>query len=262
MDSEHLIPWYAIEADTDRQQIYNRPVSATFVEQPTPKPDPQETAKYRPAYLVMMELAVRARKDVQEDIPFQWPDDIYKKLCTSWFNQQKEQGLTDIIYLCGNQVASTTRHYEQCCLVCWYDNGTASSFIPSTAKDGKPVIKPLELERTDYKMPSFPDNIISFEQALQEIADYAPFDAWKQRFQLGLSIIQNGDEMEFSGQEGTFPIPKPFFKYLYAASVTQLGYGMGSWYDLPIANTDEFKHVTSFFQSMRDIALMYAINKC
>lgn len=263
MDSEYLNPWYAIEREENLQEVYNRPVSAVFIYVPKPDPKPSQPEKniYRPASLVLMELAVKARKDVQDHIPFQWPDDFYHDLCTSWFEKQKTNGLADIAYLCGDEILDAIGKFHEGCLVCWYYDGKATAFIPGTVDQGQtPVLNPVDLKYRHYQKPEFPDNGESFKQALQAIADYAPFPGWKKTFEKGLAAMQ--DSPSFSGQDDTFYIPEPFFKYLYAAQVAQLGSGMGSWFDLPITGTESFKKITNQFSTERDKAIMYAINNC
>lgn len=272
--TDYLNPWYAIEKDASKQTYYNRPVSGVRLYTPPPKPEPkpfvkpqkksQPTIVYRSADLVLMELAVKTRKDVKERIPFQWPDDYYRGLCASWFEEQKAKSLSDVVFLCGDEATNAMNKFLGCCLVCWYADGSTACFIPDTENKGNdsvPVMKTVALARPDYQKPSFPDNAEAFKYALQSICDYAPFEGWKQIFRSGLHTM-NSDHVVYHGQKDTFDIPEPYFKYLYAAQLTRLGFGMGSWSDLPMVGTEDYRKITHHFSTERDKALMYAINNC
>ena len=271
MDPEYLNPWYAIEREKRLKKVYNRPDSAAFIRTPQPiirKPKqpemlPEEPPKrIRPADVVMMELAVKVRKKLRDNVPFIWPPDFYHDLCTSWFEEQKAKGLSDIVFLCGEEAEKAMGLFRNCGLACWYTNGKVVFFVPETKNQGNefvPVINTVKIKR-HYRKPIFQDNATTFMDALQKIADFAGFKGWVDQFLKGLSIMRN--DQPYLGQENTFPIPKPYFKYLHAAQVTTLGVGMGSWYDLPTANSTKFKIVTQYFTTERDKALMYAINNC
>ena len=282
MDNNSLIPWYAMETDTDLQEIYNRPISAAYIPEPEPEPAPkpkpesksesksETTSKpktqpshnksYRSADVVMMELAVKARKAVTGDVPFEWPeDDVYHNLCVAWFEEQKAKGLTNLVFLCGDESMNATGKFLICCFVCWYADGRIEGFTP-TQEGTEPVIKALEVKE-GYQKPRFVDNAEAFKSALQAIEDYAPFEGWKQTFRSGLAIMQD-ERLRYMGQPDTFSIEPPYFRFLYAAQRTHLGYGMGSWFDLPMASTDGFKAITRHFSTERSRALMYAINNC
>lgn len=268
MKADFLEPWYTLETKAERQKIYNRPSTAVRVYKPKPKPskttDPAPKIVYRPAIDVIMELTVKVRKDLNGSSTFEWPDDLYGPLCISWYEEQKKKGIRDIVFLCGDEAIRAIGHRYECCMVCWYANHGQARFIPSQEnKEGKtvPVIKRVRPVSLGYSKPEFTDNAESFKEALKAMADFAPFEGWKKRFNEGLSIM-NRIGITFSGQENAFPIPQPYFRYLLAAKVTQLGSGMGSWYDLPMARTDSFKTVTNRFSAERCKALMYAINNC
>ncbi|MBQ6236670.1 MAG: hypothetical protein IJK07_11000 [Bacteroidales bacterium] len=267
-EQEHFIPWYQPDATVDSTDICRRLRSAAYVYVSQSKPKSQSYTSSREAYrsadLVFMELTVRARKDFRNEIPFQWPDDVYKVICNSWYEEQKCKGIWDIVYLCGTEVEAVTKRNHYCCLVCWYADGDVKAFIPGEeVKDGttKPVIKPIALSQQDYHRPEFPDNAVTFKKALEAIAAYAPFDYWINHFKAGLDIM-NCESVEYSGQPDTFRIQEPYFKYLLAAQLTKLGYGMGSWYDLPMTGTEDHKRITDLFTAERNKALMYAINNC
>lgn len=213
---------------------------------------------------VIMELTVKIRKDLDGSAPFEWFNDFYSPLCLSWYEEQKKRGIRDIVFLCGDEAIRAVGHRCECCMVCWYANHGVARFIPSQEnKEGKnvPVIKRVRSVSLGYRKPVFTDNAESFKEALKDMADFAPFVGWKKRFNEGLSIM-NRIGITFCGQENAFSIPQPYFRYLLAAQVTQLGAGMGSWFDLPVARTDSFKAMTSRFSAERCKALMYAINNC
>lgn len=278
-----LIPWYAMETDPGRQKCFNRPTSAVYIWKPQPKPEPkpepaptqnsqlkpksvrkQPQVIYRPADVVMMELTVKTRHDLVKDISFEWSKaDFYHDLCISWFNEQKTKGLTEVVYLCGEEVIEATGKVLVCCLVCRYSDGHLEGFTPGLEKkdnENEPAIMAVEV-KSDYQKPRFVDNAEAFKNALQTIADYAPYEGWKQRFHSGLRIMQD-ETMKFYGQKDTFNIQPPYFRYLYAAQVTHLGFGMGSWFDLPMVGSESFKAVTKLFSTQRHNAIMYAINNC
>lgn len=263
MDRECLNPWYALEIDVAKKwSICKRPISAVYVYRPQPGPQRGKSyaSLFRPAEHVLMELTVRTRKDIRDGVPFDWPGDIYYNVCTSWFDEQKMKGLVDIVFLCGDAAINAVKKFVGCCLVCWYANGSVLCFVPKEY-GGNPVLEIADLAQSNYKKPEFSDNAVSFKQALKAIYDYAPFDGWKKIFKQGIDIMENGG-LGYKGQEGVIDIPAPYFKYYYAAQVTQLGAGMGSWYDLPIAGTKDFKRITESFTSERCKAQMYAINNC
>ena len=278
-----LIPWYAMETDPGRQKCFNRPTSAVYIWKPQPKPEPkpepaptqnsqlkpksvrkQPQVIYRPADVVMMELTVKTRHDLVKDISFEWSKaDFYHDLCISWFNEQKTKGLTEVVYLCGEEVIEATGKVLVCCLVCRYSDGHLEGFTPGLEKkdnENEPAIMAVEV-KSDYQKPRFVDNAEAFKNALQTIADYAPYEGWKQRFHSGLRIMQD-ETVKFYGQKDTFNIQPPYFRYLYAAQVTHLGFGMGSWFDLPLVGSESFKAVTKLFSTQRHNAIMYAINNC
>ncbi len=278
-----LIPWYALETDPGRQKCFNRPTSAVYIWKPQPKPEPkpepaptqnsqlkpksvrkQPQVIYRPADVVMMELTVKTRHDLVKDISFEWSKaDFYHDLCISWFNEQKTKGLTEVVYLCGEEVIEATGKVLVCCLVCRYSDGHLEGFTPGLEKkdnENEPAIMAVEV-KSDYQKPRFVDNAEAFKNALQTIADYAPYEGWKQRFHSGLRIMQD-ETVKFYGQKDTFNIQPPYFRYLYAAQVTHLGFGMGSWFDLPMVGSESFKAVTKLFSTQRHNAIMYAINNC
>lgn len=278
-----LIPWYAMETDPGRQKCFNRPTSAVYIWKPQPKPEPkpepaptqnsqlkpksvrkQPQVIYRPADVVMMELTVKTRHDLVKDISFEWSKaDFYHDLCISWFNEQKTKGLTEVVYLCGEEVIEATGKMLVCCLVCRYSDGHLEGFTPGLEKkdnENEPAIMAVEV-KSDYQKPRFVDNAEAFKNALQTIADYAPYEGWKQRFHSGLRIMQD-ETVKFYGQKDTFNIQPPYFRYLYAAQVTHLGFGMGSWFDLPMVGSESFKAVTKLFSTQRHNAIMYAINNC
>lgn len=263
MDTEYLNPWYAVETDVAKKWTFcKRPISAAYVYRPQP---PLQHGKsyaslFRTAELVLMELTVKTRKDVREGITFDWPGDIYYNVCTTWFDEQKMKGLVDIVFLCGEGASNAVKNFVGCCLVCWYANGSVLCFVPKEY-GGKPVLELADLAQPNYKKPEFPDNAVSFKKALQAICDYVPFNGWKEIFQHGIDIMENGG-LGYKGLKDTIDIPAPYFKYFYAAQVTQLGAGMGSWYDLPIAGTKDFKRITDSFTNERSKAQMYAINNC
>ena len=278
-----LIPWYAMETDPGRQKCFNRPTSAVYIWKPQPKPEPkpepaptqnsqlkpksvrkQPQVIYRPADVVMMELTVKTRHDLVKDISFEWSKaDFYHDLCISWFNEQKTKGLTEVVYLCGEEVIEATGKVLVCCLVCRYSDGHLEGFTPGLEKkdnENEPAIMAVEV-KSDYQKPRFVDNAEAFKNALQTIADYAPSEGWKQRFHSGLRIMQD-ETVKFYGQKDTFNIQPPYFRYLYAAQVTHLGFGIGSWFDLPMVGSESFKAVTKLFSTQRHNAIMYAINNC
>ena len=278
-----LIPWYAMETDPGRQKCFNRPTSAVYIWKPQPKPEPkpepaptqnsqlkpksvrkQPQVIYRPADVVMMELTVKTRHDLVKDISFEWSKaDFYHDLCISWFNEQKTKGLTEVVYLCGEEVIEATGKVLVCCLVCRYSDGHLEGFTPGLEKkdnENEPAIMAVEV-KSNYQKPRFVDNAEAFKNALQTIADYAPYEGWKQRFHSGLRIMQD-ETVKFYGQKDTFNIQPPYFRYLYAAQVTHLGFGMGSWFDLPMVGSESFKAVTKLFSTQRHNAIMYAINNC
>jgi hypothetical protein len=278
-----LIPWYVMETDPGRQKCFNRPTSAVYIWKPQPKPEPkpepaptqnsqlkpksvrkQPQVIYRPADVVMMELTVKTRHDLVKDISFEWSKaDFYHDLCISWFNEQKTKGLTEVVYLCGEEVIEATGKVLVCCLVCRYSDGHLEGFTPGLEKkdnENEPAIMAVEV-KSDYQKPRFVDNAEAFKNALQTIADYAPYEGWKQRFHSGLRIMQD-ETVKFYGQKDTFNIQPPYFRYLYAAQVTHLGFGMGSWFDLPMVGSESFKAVTKLFSTQRHNAIMYAINNC
>ena len=164
MDNDCLIPWYAMETDTNLQEIYNRPTSAAYIYKPEPKPKPESTPKpktqqshnksYRSADLVMMELAVKTRKAVTGDVPFEWPeDDVYHDLCVAWFDKQKTKGLSDIVYLCGEETMNATGKFLICCFVCWYEDGHTESFTPSQEGSVPVIISRTTRSRNLWTMP-------------------------------------------------------------------------------------------------------------
>ena len=73
--TDYLNPWYAIETDASKQTYYNRPASGVRLYIPPPKLEPKPFVKpqkkshptivYRSTELVLMELAVKARKEVK-----------------------------------------------------------------------------------------------------------------------------------------------------------------------------------------------------
>lgn len=284
MDNNCVIPWYALENDVTQQKIINRPISASYIyvpepepepepvrtepviipPKPKPKPKPRPTVNYRSGDVVMMELAVKARKDVANGMPFDWSkDDYYYGICAPWFDEQKARGLADVVYLCGDETMKATGKMLICCLACWYSDGHIECFIPDQEKRGnefEPAIKGVEV-KTDYKKPRFVDNAEAFKNALQTMADYAPQYGWKQTFRSGLRIMQD-ETVKYQGQRDTFNIQPPFFRYLYAAQVTHLGYGMGSWFDQMEFPYRDFKGITNMFSNARNNAIMYAINNC
>ncbi len=272
-----------METDPGRQKCFNRPTSAVYIWKPQPKPEPkpepaptqnsqlkpksvrkQPQVIYRPADVVMMELTVKTRHDLVKDISFEWSKaDFYHDLCISWFNEQKTKGLTEVVYLCGEEVIEATGKVLVCCLVCRYSDGHLEGFTPGLEKkdnENEPAIMAVEV-KSDYQKPRFVDNAEAFKNALQTIADYAPYEGWKQRFHSGLRIMQD-ETVKFYGQKDTFNIQPPYFRYLYAAQVTHLGFGMGSWFDLPMVGSESFKAVTKLFSTQRHNAIMYAINNC
>ena len=285
MEKEFLEPWYAVKDERKRIPVYNRQQSATKLYAPPPeplhpKPSHPETPKanpkpqqptnpapkivYRSADVVFMEMTVKIRKDLAGEAPFEWPDDIYRTLCTSWYEEQKKKGIKDIAWLCGEEASNAMQAFTGCCMVCWYGNGNWKCFIPSQENRGGnivPVIIHKRSLRLNYSKPVFTDNGEAFKKALKTIADFAPFAGWKKIFNDGLAIMER-DDVTYCGQKETFNIPKPYFKYLYAAQVTQLGTGMGSWFDLPIMGTKDFKAVTDLFFVEQCKAKMYAINNC
>ena len=268
MENDILKPWYAVETDADKQRFYNRPQTSVYVYEPPAKPKRETYASaknvYRPADVVLMELTVKTRKDIEKTEPFEWPDDFYCGLCVSWYNEQIKRGLCDIAYLCGDEAERAAGRYVSYCIACWYADGGVACFIPTQKEvDGitKPVIEETKPSRSNYRKPEFADNAPSFKEALQTIADYTEFEWWKNRFLQGLSVMEQND-VSYCGQENTFPIPQPYFKYLLAAQLTQLGTGMGSWYDLPTMGSESHKRYTNLFTAERDKALMYAINNC
>ena len=268
MNDDFLTPWYALETERGWQTVYNGPHSAVKLYVPPPKPskaaDSGPKIVYRAAVDVIMELTVTIRKDLDGSAPFEWPDDFYGPLCISWYEEQKKKGIKDIAFLCGDEGIQATGHFYECCMVCWYGDGSTACFIPTQENKGgavKPVIKEVELAQPHYRKPKFPDNGQSFKEALHVIADFAPLEGWKNRFKSGYHIMGE-DNLTYCGQKDAFPIPKPYFKYLLAAQVTRLGVGMGSWFDLPVAGTESFKAITKRFSAEQCKALMYAINNC
>ncbi len=268
-EQEHFIPWYQPDATVDSTDICRRLRSAAIIcthkLPPWLRPQKQKfeptvpRKAYRRGDVVFMELTVRTRKDLSGEIPFGWSDDIYHDICVSWYEEQKKRKVRDVVFLCGAEVkVATNRHYD-CCLVCWYLDGVATAFVPGV-ENGTAVIQHIRVE-SSYRRPVFNDNADSFKGALQAIAEYAGFEWWKNRFQKGLSIM-NQEHVTYCGQEDTFCISEPYFKYLLAAQVTQLGMGMGSWYDLPTMGTEDHKYYTDLFIAERDKALMYAVNNC
>jgi len=268
MKDDILHPWYDIDRDEQTQQIYNRSRSAVYIYEPPAihkaASGSAEPYGFRPADVVLMELTVRTRKDLDKTAPFEWPDDFYRNLCVSWRDEQMKQGLCDIAYLCGQEAENAAGRYVGFCIACWYSDGKVRCFIPTQNNINgttTPVIEDIEPSNRNYRKPKFTDNAASFKDALQSIADYADFEWWKNRFRQGLSIM-NQDNVGYYGQEDTFSIPQPYFKYLLAAQVTRLGAGMGSWYDLPTVGTVSHKKYTNLFTAERNKALMYAINNC
>lgn len=263
MNDDILTPWYALEVDTSKQRVFNRPRSAVKVNKPVPKPS-KPAVVYRSAMEVIMELTVKIRKDLDGSVPFDWPDDYYAPLCVSWYEEQKKKGISDIVFLCGEECSRATGKFYECCMVCWYADGNEACFIPSQEKkggDSVPVITEVELANRNYPKPVFVDNAKSFKCALLAISEYASHGGWKRTFKEGISIMEQ-DNVVYHGQKDTFSIPQPYFKYLLAAQVTQLYVGMGSWYDQYLMGTEGFKVVTKRFSNERHKALMYAINNC
>ena len=267
MESDNLTPWYAIEPDAEKQEFYNRPQTSVYIYKPPHKLGTDKVSSqnnYRPADLVLMELTVRIRKDLEKTMPFEWPDDSYCDLCVSWYEEQKKRGIIDIAYLCGKATTEVLDCYYPFCMVCWYSDGSVACFVPSQ-KDVNgvktPVIDEITPANRHYHKPKFADNAETFKDALMAIAGYTEFEGWKNRFKQGYSIMEQ-ENVFYSGQDDTFSIPQPYFKYLLAAQVTRLGSGMGSWYDLPTMGTESHKKYTNLFTSERDKALMYAINNC
>lgn len=268
MKTDHLIPWYALETDEEKQTFYNRPETVIRIYKPRPKPKVADTATskvvYRSARDVIMELTVKTRKALEGSAPFEWPDDFYRPLCTSWFEEQKNLGIRDIVFLIGKEVDHVMKDARGSCMVCWYDDGGAACYVPSQENRGSetvPVIKKVETDLSDYRKPQFHGNADSFKEALHDIANYSSFEWWTRYFEQGVAILER-DDVVYSGQEKTFPIPQPYFKYLLAAQATDPGFGMGSWFDLPIAGTEGFKEVTNRYLAEQSKALMYAINNC
>jgi len=270
MDNDFLIPWYKLVADPQRQRIYNGTASAAHTYKPRPKlhPKPQPSVPQkricRAADLVLMELAVKARKEAGGEAAFEWPaDDSFHEPCTIWHDEQKAKGLNDIVYLCGEETMKATGKFLACCLVCRYADGHTEGFVPSQEQGNggiKQVLKTVGL-KPEYVKPVFADNATDFKEALRAIADYAPFEGWKKKFEGALALMDN-EMLRYSGQEDTFAIEPPYFRYLCAARFASLGAGMGSWGDLPMAGTESFRDVTHRFSVARDNALMYAINNC
>jgi hypothetical protein len=265
MDNDILIPWYKLVADPQRQRIYNGTASAAHTYKPQPKPQPSAPQKSigRAADLVLMELTVKVRKEARGEAAFEWPTvDSFHELCTSWHDEQKAKGLNDIVYLCGEETMKATGKFFACCLICWYADGHMEGFVPSQEHVNgiKPVLKTVGM-KPEYVKPVFAGNATDFKEALRAIADYAPFEGWKKKFEGALALMD--DEMlRYSGQEDTFAIEPPYFRYLCAVRFASLGAGMGSWGDLPMAGTESFRAVTHRFSVARDNALMYAINNC
>ena len=261
MEENIVHPWYDIDPDEQSQEVFNRPRSAVYIYEPEAKPkaaSPQTNNVYRSADLV------RTRKDLEKTAPFEWPDDFYHDLCVSWREEQMKRGLCDIAYLCGQEAEKVLKRFVDFCIACWYTDGHVSCFVPGQNNVNgtiTPVLEEKKLVASRYRKPAFDDNAASFKEALKTIADYTDFEWWKNRFKQGLLIMQQ-ENVGYCGQDDTFPISQPYFKYLLAAQVTQLGAGMGSWYDLPTAGTASHKKYTDIFTTERDKALMYAINNC
>lgn len=269
-DNQYLNPWYRLETDPEYQEVFNRPESAIYVHtsQPAVKSDTtsEEKTTYRSVRLVIMELVVRGRRDLQGLEPFEWPDDFYKGMCTSWFNEQKAKGLKMMTFFCGEITKEAAYEMIDCCIFCWYSDGLVACFVPGvTTKDGNsdyPALIATEKANRNVKGMIFNDNAEAFSRALQAIAECAaPFEWWQKRFNEGLKIMRT-EHVKYTGQPETFPMPEPYFKYLLAVQSTNLGYGMGSWSDLPIAGSDTFKAATANYLKESDNALMYAVNNC
>lgn len=265
-----LSPWYGIERDAARQSLISRPRSAVELKKETPASNAESDAlsasmNYRSADLVLMELTVKGRRDLHGIEPFAWPDDFYHDVCSAWFATQKSKGLEDMVFLCGSHAAKVALKPLACCIFCWYKNGSTNCFVPSTkSRNGNanyPDIAPLKVYNKLYKGETFEDNKDSFIQALQDIVDYAPFDGWKSIFRTGL-ITMRLEHVVYNGAENTFPMPEPYYKYLLAATQTNPGGGMGSWYDLPISGSGEFAKVTDALQEERNKAILFAVNNC
>ncbi len=266
MEPDVLTPWYALENDVKKQTLFNRPESVVTIIGTDPRLH-TPTRGYRSALDVIMELTVKVRKDLDGSVPFEWPDDLYHTLCISWYEEQKNQGIKEIAFLHGEDAEHIKKDTTRFCMVCWYADGRAAGYVPSQEdKDGVqvPVILQVEMTQADYRKPEFTENYQTFRVALQGMADLARdvnLWEWQGRFEEGVAILEK-DDVEYSGQDDVFPIPKPYFKYLLAAQTAKTGSGMGSWFDLPMAGTSEFKLVTNRYLAEQSKALMYAINNC
>ena len=195
-------------------------------------------------------------------IRHQWLEKIY----APWFEEHRKHGLKDVA-LIGDYVlpeGSAVLGGEHIAMICWYEDGDISRVTVSyDFERDERKIHEIILNDCSFEKPMFPDNYTEFHEALLDIAYIAgvPGDFWFDYFAKVAQILES-DDFEYDKQPGKFYLPKPYFKYYYAVMECNQGGGMGSWNDVPMVGTREYRLTNRELHYQRCRALLYAINNC
>lgn len=184
-----------------------------------------------------------------------------------WFEEKRKLGLKDVA-LIGDYVlpkGSIVLGDERIAMICWYDNSNISRVtVCYDDKLKELIINETKLDNCQFDKPIFPDNYTEFHEALLDIAYIArdgDTNFWANYFIKAAHILES-DDLEYKKQSGLFFLPKPYFKYYYAVMECYQGGGMGSWNDVPIVGTREYRLTNRELHYQKCRALLYAINNC
>lgn len=208
------------------------------------------------------EIAATARLALRGERDFVLSDPGATDVLRPWFVRSRQQGLASVAFVMKYRlnVRGLWADGEESAVLCWYKSGGVSK-LTIQAAGGKLQYQEQPLAVTALKEPVFQDNLQAFREALLDIATVAYGDWWHQLFMDALQILDSKHCTYDEAHEGFF-LPEPYYKYLLAVRKTRLGAGMGSWQDLPVSGSAEFRIATHQLEYEKCQALLYAVNNC
>lgn len=208
------------------------------------------------------EIAATARLALRNEKDFVLSDQGATDMLRPWFDVSRRRGLVDVAFVMKYKlnVPGLWNAREESAVLCWYGAGSVSKLTISSS-GGQLQYQEQPLSVVSLKKPVFQDNLKAFREALLDIEAVAYGDWWHQFFRDVLNVLDSEHCIYSEAQDG-FYLPEPYYKYLLAVRKSQLGAGMGSWQDLPVSGTKEFRIATHQFEYEKCQALLYAVNNC
>lgn len=269
----YIVPWYEL---IENGPLYNSGHSATYrgqAQTETPAPEAKQDEKPSLATIlalnrfklrrVMMEITVNLRTLLGKRYGDMLPVSSWETSVKSWIDSLQMSGIADVIYLTDrvdDNILPSGIHES---VVVKHFSGQIKCYVATLNEQEEFRMDEHTLPDSVTQLPVFLDNKAQFLLALKNIATFAyqcSYQYWGDYFSRAATSLEGTEPLQYEG--AVMPIPECYARYIYAGNMSEMGGGMGSWFDLPNAHSEEFIRLSKDLGRQQTLATLYAINNC